>query len=88
MEHPEGLLSQAENIVRLLDQHDVPTLVIGGVALAAHHYIRHTEDLDLAVAIDLPTLRRIADDLQALCDRYRLTGLEEILQEAELDDRK
>jgi hypothetical protein len=72
MEHPEGLLSQAETIARLLHQHGVPTLVIGGVALAAHHYIRHTEDLDLAVVADLPTLRRIAVELRGLGFRVEL----------------
>lgn len=39
-------------------------MVIGGVALAAHGYVRFTEDIDLGVNADLGTLRQAADALR------------------------
>jgi hypothetical protein len=39
-----------------LAQHHLDAVVIGAVALAAHHYVRQTDDLDLGVNADLPTL--------------------------------
>jgi hypothetical protein len=34
------------------------------VALAAHHYVRQTDDLDLGVNADLPTLRAVVTSLR------------------------
>lgn len=39
-------------------------MVIGAAALAAHGYVRFTEDLDLGVNTDLGTLEKIADELR------------------------
>ncbi len=100
----------AERIVALLAALDVPVVVIGAVALAAHGYIRFTEDIDLRpgsllritpipqlVALKLyaggwsskadiiELLRRNPEtDLEMLretCGKYRLNGLEELLEE-------
>jgi hypothetical protein len=38
-------------------------VVIGAVALAAYHYVRQTEDIDLGVNADLATLRDVVDSL-------------------------
>ena len=40
-------------------QHHLDAVVIGAVALAAHHYVRQTDDLDVGVNADLPTLRAV-----------------------------
>jgi hypothetical protein len=57
MSDPEGLLRTAEEILAILARHQVDAIVIGAVALAAHHYVRQTDDLDLGLSADLPHLR-------------------------------
>lgn len=59
MRDPEALLRAAEDIAVLLERHRVSAVVIGAVALAAYHYVRQTDDLDLGVNADLPTLRAV-----------------------------
>jgi len=54
-------------------------VVIGDVALAAHGYVRFTEDLDLGVNTDLGTLARVADAL-------RTAGFEVELREPDGED--
>ena len=49
MSHWNALLIAAEEVVGILRRHDLDAVVIGAVALAAYHYVRQTEDLDLAV---------------------------------------
>lgn len=44
-----GILDAAEEVLSLLAEHRIEAVVIGAVAMAAHHYVRHTEDLDLGV---------------------------------------
>jgi hypothetical protein len=39
-------------------------VVIGAVALAAYHYVRQTNDVDLGVNADLPTMRMIVGALR------------------------
>lgn len=43
---------------RLLNRHQVRYLLVGGYALAAHGYVRMTEDIDIAVAPDADNSRR------------------------------
>lgn len=64
MSESDAILQAAEDVVRVLHQHQVEAVVIGAVALAAFHYVRYTEDIDLGVNADLPTLRVIADALR------------------------
>jgi hypothetical protein len=47
------LLHTAEHVADLLAKNGLDSLVIGAVALAAHRYIRYTQDFDLAVNADL-----------------------------------
>ena len=61
---PEANLRAAERVVGLLDQHGVPAVVIGAVALAAYRYVRYTEDIDLGVDADLPCMRKLAAALR------------------------
>lgn len=65
MDQPTTNLAVAEKVASLLASHGTPCLVIGAVALAAHRYVRYTEDIDLGVDADLPTMRAIADSLRA-----------------------
>jgi hypothetical protein len=57
-------LTAAENVVEILKRHQVGAVVIGAVALAAYHYVRHTRDLDLGVNADVPTLRNVLTSLR------------------------
>lgn len=63
MSHPPEILDTAESVLDILAECRVQAVVIGAVALAAHHYVRQTEDVDLGVNVDLPTLRRITEKL-------------------------
>lgn len=79
MNQPETLLDSAERVLALLKEHQTDALVIGAVALAAHHYVRFTEDLDLATNADSLTFRKIAAAL-------RDENLDVELREPDLND--
>jgi hypothetical protein len=64
MNDADAILHAAEEVVVILRQHRVDAVVIGAIALAAFNYVRYTEDVDLGVNADLPTLRAIADSLR------------------------
>ena len=64
MPDAESNLRAAERVVSLLAANGVPAVVIGAVALAAHRYVRHTEDIDLGVDADLSQMRAIAAALR------------------------
>jgi len=49
MPHPPDLLDATEQIADLLERRGIHAIVIGAAAMAAHHYVRHTEDVDLGV---------------------------------------
>ena len=79
MTSPEELLEAAEKVIAILSRHRVDAVVIGAAALAAHHYVRQTEDLDLGVNAELKTLR-------AVCDSLRLAGFAAELREPDGTD--
>ena len=79
MAEPDANLEAAERIVDLLDHHGVHAVVIGAVALAAYRYVRHTEDIDLGVDADLPSMRSL---VRALGE----AGFEAVLREPGADD--
>jgi hypothetical protein len=60
MSAPESNIEAAERIVALLRSHGVQSVLIGAIALAAHHYVRHTADIDLGVDVDIKTMRTLA----------------------------
>lgn len=64
MADPDENLRVAERVAAILASHRIPAVVIGAVALAAHRYVRFTEDIDLAVNADLATLRTVAEALR------------------------
>lgn len=79
MNDPEAILRAAEDVIGILKGHRLDAVVIGAVALAAHHYVRQTEDLDLGVNADLPTMR-------ALTVSLRQAGFTAELREPDGDD--
>ena len=64
MTDPDEVIRAAEEVTGILESGGVGAVVIGAVALAAHGYVRFTEDLDLGVNTDLATLHQIADALR------------------------
>ncbi len=58
------LLTAAERVAEILRRHQVDAVVIGALALAAHHYVRYTRDVDLGVNADVPTLRAVLVSLR------------------------
>ncbi|MEM6885354.1 MAG: hypothetical protein AAF571_09995 [Verrucomicrobiota bacterium] len=64
MNEPSDAIRMAEDIANLLKAHQTDTIVIGAVALAAHHYARFTEDIDLAVLSNLKEMYHIQNALQ------------------------
>jgi hypothetical protein len=79
MSDPEQVIRAAEEVAGILESRGVGAVVIGAVALAAHGYVRFTEDLDLGVNTDLGTLRQAADAL-------RTAGFEVELREPDGQD--
>jgi|LakMenEpi03Aug12_release.lakeMendotaPanAssembly.Ray.scaffolds.fasta_scaffold207081_2 hypothetical protein len=65
MSDPEAVIRAAEEVAGVLESRGVGAVVIGAVALAAHGYVRFTEDLDLGVNTDLVTLGQVAEALRA-----------------------
>ncbi len=65
MDKAESLLEAAEQVMQILDRHQVQAVVIGAVAMAAHRYVRFTHDLDLGVNADVPTLRNLTASFRA-----------------------
>ena len=47
MANPDEVIRAAEEVAEILESRGVGAVVIGAVALAAHGYVRFTEDLDL-----------------------------------------
>jgi hypothetical protein len=79
MTDPEEVIRAAEEVTGILESRGVGAVVIGAVALAAHGYVRFTEDLDLGVNTDLATLNEVADSL-------RTAGFEVELREPDGQD--
>ena len=65
MSDAEANLHVAESVAAVLLEFQVDAVVIGAIALAAHHYVRYTEDIDLGINTDLARLRQITDALRA-----------------------
>lgn len=72
-------LSAAERVAAMMRELGMEPIVIGALALAVHHYIRFTEDVDLGVDADLQQMR----DLQK---RLNAGGFMTALHEPDADD--
>jgi hypothetical protein len=53
-------------LVEELNEHDVRFIVVGGVAVAAHGYVRATADLDIVPEYQRDNLERLGHALRAL----------------------
>ena len=54
-----------KEILRLLSQHRVRFLVVGGYAVAYHGYARYTRDMDVWVEVDPGNAARLVEALKA-----------------------
>lgn len=57
---------QAERLLRVLAEHEVEFVIIGGFALSAHGVIRGTKDIDIVPDSRAGNLGRLAEALRAL----------------------
>ena len=53
-------------IIAALNDADVRYLIVGGLAVVAHGYVRYTVDVDLVVALDRDNIQRALSALQGL----------------------
>lgn len=65
-------LEVAEKAAEILRQLKIEPLIIGAMALAAHHYTRETEDLDFGIAVKPSALNEIALRLREPSIRSRI----------------
>jgi hypothetical protein len=63
--------SSVEAIVAALNQHQVQYLIVGGLAVVAHGYVRFTADIDLMLAVDQQNLTRAVAAIESLDYRPR-----------------
>ncbi|HEX2251636.1 MAG TPA: hypothetical protein VHQ65_00040 [Thermoanaerobaculia bacterium] len=64
-----------EQVLKALGRAEVRYLVVGGVAVVLHGYLRATADLDLLLALDEVNVRRAVSALEALGYRPRAGGV-------------
>ncbi len=64
MPNHDRLLAAAERVTSLLANRGIDAGVIGAAALAAHRYVRHTEDIDLGVNVAVRELVAVAAGLR------------------------
>jgi hypothetical protein len=62
---PDALTRDFEDLLRLLAEHQVRFLVVGGYAVAAHGHPRYTKDLDIWVEPDATNAQRLVAALEA-----------------------
>ena len=65
-------LSHLEQIFGALNEAQVRYLVVGGLAVIAHGYVRYTNDLDLVIQLDEPNARRAMEVLKGLGYRAKV----------------
>jgi predicted nucleotidyltransferase len=58
-------------IVESLNENGVQYLIVGGLAVVAHGYVRFTADVDLLLSVDPDNLKRAVEALKALAYRPR-----------------
>jgi hypothetical protein len=58
-------------VVAALNEKQAEYLIVGGLAVVAHGYVRFTADVDLIVSIEPENLRRVVNALQGLGYRPR-----------------
>lgn len=76
MQAPEAPLD-AERILRVLAEHGVEYVLIGGLAVQTHGHVRTTNDADLIPGPDPANLERLAAALRSLDARILNPGAED-----------
>jgi hypothetical protein len=71
-------LFEADQILVALSDHGVDFVVIGGIAVQAHGYIRATNDVDIVVEPRTLNLSRLSEALAALESELRTPGTLEL----------
>lgn len=80
-------LASIEALVRALDQADVPFIVVGGLAVAAHGYVRLTQDVDIVIRLSPDSVRNAFRALASLGYRPRVPVTAEGFADAEQRNR-
>ena len=75
-----------ESIVRTLNDHQVKYLIVGGLAVVAHGYVRFTADIDLVLGMEKQNLADAVAALKAL--NYRPRAPVDFEQFVEPENRK
>lgn len=83
MNEPEAPLD-AERILRVLAQHEVDYVLIGGLAVQTHGHVRTTNDADLIPAPEPANLIRLAAALRSLQARVLNPGEEKTPVDAKM----
>jgi len=65
-------MATIQQLLKLLNDHSVEFVVVGGVAANIHGSARATFDLDVCSPLDEPNLKRIVDALQDLHPKFRM----------------
>jgi hypothetical protein len=65
MDARTSVVDLAERVAQIASSLNIQTVLIGAYALAAHHYVRATKDIDLASDVTLDDLRRLEKALRA-----------------------
>ncbi len=65
MDNQDQLILYAEKVAAKAESMGAPLLVIGAAALAGHHYVRFTRDLDLAGNLPLNIMRDLTEACKA-----------------------
>lgn len=71
---PPDRAFRADQILRVLTEHRVDFVVIGGVAVQAHGYTRLTKDLDIVASPDILNFARLSEALAELEAELRTPG--------------
>jgi predicted nucleotidyltransferase len=74
----------AERILRVLDEHGVDYVLIGGLAVQTHGHVRTTNDADLIPSPDPKNLERLAEALRELDARVLNPGKEGMKVDAKM----
>jgi predicted nucleotidyltransferase len=74
MHAPPDRVFAADEILKVLADHAVEFVVIGGIAVQAHGYLRGTHDLDIVVRSTIVNLSRLAEALAELEAELRVAG--------------
>jgi Nucleotidyltransferase of unknown function (DUF6036) len=74
MHAPPDRVFRADEILRTLASHGVDFVVIGGIAVQGHGYIRGTHDLDIIARPTTPNAVRLSEALADLDAELRVPG--------------